>query len=198
MAADGASASTLAQQGPVALLLGGALCVSCLASLAFAVAALTGITAVPTSLGLSGVQGLAISGVLLGIFGVLALYKDRTNREAVARGEPPDPYWSFHGPRALASLGLGFVAVAGVALAAKVAVEATTELTYTIHWLETVPFLAVAFAWIIHGEWNRRVLARRFGDGDGPGGADGAGADGDEAANGADGATGGDEPAGEP
>lgn len=150
------SSSPLAAQAPVGLLLGGALCVSCLTSLAFALAAVTGVVVIPPSLGFSGPTGLALSGLLLGAFGVLALYKHRTNREAAARGEPPDPYWSFHPRRALASLGLGFGAVAGVALVAKVAVEAATDLTYTIHWFETVPFLSLAFAWIIHGEWNRR------------------------------------------
>lgn len=165
------SSSSLAEQAPVGLLLGGALCVSCLASVGYALAAFSGIAVIPANLGFSGPTGLALSGLLLGAFGVLVVHKHRRNRETVAAGEPPDPYWSFHGPRALASLGLGFGAVAGVALLAKVAVEAMTELTYTIHWFETVPFLSLAFAWIIHGEWNRRVLAREHG---GPEEADGA------------------------
>lgn len=145
--------------GPVALLMGAALCVGCVASLAFAAAALLGVAVIPASLGLTGPETLLITGALLGLLGGYVFYKSRKVRQAVEAGEDPDPYWSFHGPRAAVSLVAGFLAVAGVALVSKAVIEATTSATYTIHWLETVPLLSLAFAWIIHGEWNRRIMA---------------------------------------
>lgn len=54
------------------------------------------------------------------------------------------------------SLAAATVLVPALAVAAKAAVEALTTLTYTIHWAETVPFLVVAFAFVIHAAWNER------------------------------------------
>lgn len=150
--------SRVRDAGPVALLLGGALCVSCLATLGFALAAIFGLAAVPVGLGLTDPQSLLLTAGLLGALGILVVYKHRKVQRAVETGEDPDPYWAFHGPRAAVSLAAGFAAVAAVAVVSKLVVEATTSATYTIHWLETVPLLSLAFAWVIHGEWNKRVM----------------------------------------
>lgn len=156
---EGAEATTPSYT-PLALLLGAAACVGCLAAVAYASAALLGVSIVPAALlGLSAETAL-VSGALLVGFAVYGARQRRKVREARERGDPPNPYWVFHPGRALASLVAGFAAVAAVALVAKAAVEAATDLTYTIHWVRTVPLLAVAFGWLIHGEWNRRLQER--------------------------------------
>lgn len=67
------------------------------------------------------------------------------------------PYLTLRPRRAAASGVAGFLAVAAVALVTKTVVETLTRVVYTIHWLETVPLLTLLFAFVIHGEWNRRV-----------------------------------------
>lgn len=47
------------------------------------------------------------------------------------------------------ALVLAFTFVAMAAFVMERLVESLTRYSYTIHWLETVPFLVVALAWII-------------------------------------------------
>lgn len=143
-----------------ALLLGSAVCVGCVLSLGFATLGMLGFASVPAWLFGGTPTGYALSGVLLLGFLGLLVRGIRRNRVAVSAGQPPNPYWVFHGPRALASLVVGFTMVSTVALVAQLGVETLTPFTYTIHWTQSVPFLTLAFAWILHGEWNRRVLER--------------------------------------
>lgn len=66
------------------------------------------------------------------------------------------PYLVFRPRRVLVSLTASALLVPAVALAAKAVIEALTSLTYTIHWLETVPLLVGLFAFVLNGAWNRR------------------------------------------
>ncbi len=145
---------------PVAILFGAAACVSCVAALAFGLAGLLGFgLSVPAFLGF-GTLGWVLATALMAVLAVVAYRGHKQAQAAVERGEQPNPLWVFHGPRAAASLVLGFVSVALLALVSKLIIEGLTDLTYTIHWVRTVPLLGLGFAWLIHGEWNRHAIGR--------------------------------------
>ncbi len=62
--------------------------------------------------------------------------------------------WQRTGLRWLIAGGMAYLLVAGLALATQWVVETMTSATYTIHWLETVPIISLAFAWFIQ-KWLR-------------------------------------------
>lgn len=157
---DGAEPGDGPSLTPMALLFGAAACVSCLTTIAFGAAALLGVSIVPPALLGTSDATLALSGVLFAAFGVVGYRGVRRAERARRRGERPDPYWTVEPRQAAASVVLGTVAVAVLAMAAKLAVETATELSYTIHWFETVPLLALGMAWVINGEWNQRRRER--------------------------------------
>lgn len=141
------------------LLVGAAACVGCLATLAAASAAVLGASLVPPALLGTTPETILPPAVPLAVLGGYASYALHRERRRRTRGDPPDPYWTLAPRRTALSLILGAVAVAAVALAAKLLVESLTDLTYTIHWLRTVALLAVA--WVIQGELNRRAFEGR-------------------------------------
>jgi hypothetical protein len=146
-----------APMGPLALLFGGVACVACLNALAFAMTAAFGVSVIPAAL-FEGVWGYALSGLFLIAFGAVAVRGHKHAQAAVAAGETPNPYWMFHPRRALTALAIGLVGVSVLALLVQVAVDAFTGFTYTILWGRTVPFIAIAVAWMVNGELNRRAL----------------------------------------
>ncbi|WP_373189355.1 phage holin family protein [Halolamina sp.] len=145
---------------PALLLFGSAVCVGCLAALAFAMTALFGVSLVPPVFLGSSPETFLLSAVLLVAFGVYGYRGYRRSQRAQRRGETPNPYWAFHPGRTGASVVAGAVTVAVVALATKTIVEGVTSITYTVHWFETVPLLSLGFGWLLNGEWNRRILER--------------------------------------
>lgn len=76
------------------------------------------------------------------------------------------PYLRFHPVPVLVSLALAAAAVPALALLARAFVERFTPLTYTIHWLETVPLLVLALGFVLNGLFNERggVFGRRIAD----------------------------------
>lgn len=127
-----------------------------LASVGLGLAVDAGAVTLPEAVGLTGPSVLMLTGTLTVLVGALAAWRGRRAARELAAGHEADPYWIFDARRLAASAGLGFVAVAVVAVLAKTVIEAASTVTYTIHWIETVPLLTLAFAWIIHGEWARR------------------------------------------
>lgn len=117
-----------------------------------------GVVDAPEFVGLTGPSVLSLTGLGFAALAAVAYYKHRRVRQTLQAGGRPDPAWTWHGRRAAAALVVGYVAVGVLGLAAKTVIESTSSATYTIHWIETVPLLALAFAWIVHGEWNRRAL----------------------------------------
>ncbi|HVL47595.1 MAG TPA: hypothetical protein VM889_03475 [Candidatus Thermoplasmatota archaeon] len=141
------------------VLLGGAACVSCTLTVVAAVAATVGITTAPLLLGLPLAVALPVAAASVG--GSVLAYRAMKNEEVACAVKPArHPYLRFSRRNALLGLALAFLAVAGVALAAKLAIETFTTQIYMIHWDTTVPALVAAFAWIAHGELNRRDDAR--------------------------------------
>lgn len=140
----------------VALQTGAVVAVAGLVSVAVGLAVGADLMTLPEAVGLTGPEVLILTGTLTVLAGIFAAWRGRRAAREVEAGGRPDPSWIFDGPRLAASAGLGFVAVSVVALVAKTVIESTTTATYEIHWIETVPLLTLAFAWIIHGEWNRR------------------------------------------
>lgn len=67
------------------------------------------------------------------------------------------PYLTFEPKRVAGSLLAAVVLVVVLAFVAKAVVEGLTDLTYTIHWFETVPFLVVGAAFVLNAMWNERA-----------------------------------------
>lgn len=67
------------------------------------------------------------------------------------------PYLTFEPKRVAGSLVAAFVLVVALAFVAKAVVEGLTDLTYTIHWFETVPFLVAGAAFVLNAMWNERA-----------------------------------------
>jgi hypothetical protein len=114
--------------------------------------AVFGVSLVPPVLLGSNLETLLLSAVLLAAFGVYGYRGYRRSQRAQRRGETPNPYWAFHPARAGASIVAGIVVVGALALATKTVVEGVTDITYTIHWFETVPLLSLGFGWLLNGE----------------------------------------------
>lgn len=148
---------TVAAQRRLTVLIAGGLAVAAAVWLIAGWAIGEGIVDAPAFVGLTGPSVLSLVGLAFGGLAALAYYKHRQVRRALQAGETPDPSWTWHGRRAAVSLTAGVVAVAVIGLVSKTIVESLSAATYEIHWVETVPLLALAFAWIAHGEWNRRA-----------------------------------------
>lgn len=67
------------------------------------------------------------------------------------------PYLTFQPARVALSLLTGLVVVTIFAVATKALVEGTTDLSYTIHWFETVPVLVVLVAFVVNARLNERA-----------------------------------------
>lgn len=65
-------------------------------------------------------------------------------------------YLRFEPRTAVLALGLALALVPLGALLTKQLVEGATDLTYTIHWLETVPLVVLAVAFLLNGLLNER------------------------------------------
>ena len=141
------------------VLLGGAACVSCTLTVVAAVAATGRATASGRPRRSGAVVMPTVAAASVG--GSVLAYRAMKNEEVACAVKPArHPYLRFSRRNALLGLALAFLAVAGVALAAKLAIETFTTQIYMIHWDTTVPALVAAFAWIAHGELNRRDDAR--------------------------------------
>lgn len=70
---------------------------------------------------------------------------------------PRSPYWTFRPARVGLSLLAGLIVVPLFAVATKGLVEGTSDLTYTIHWLETVPPLVLLVAFVVNARLNERA-----------------------------------------
>lgn len=68
------------------------------------------------------------------------------------------PFLVFQWRIAAGSLLAALVLVPLFALVTKLVVEAASDLTYTIHWFETVPLIVVLVAFLINGYWNEARL----------------------------------------
>lgn len=66
------------------------------------------------------------------------------------------PYLTFQPARVALSLLTGLVVVTIFAVTTKALVEGTTDLTYTIHWFETVPVLVLLVAFVVNARLNER------------------------------------------
>ncbi len=66
------------------------------------------------------------------------------------------PYLTFQPARVALSLLAGLVVVTIFAVTTKALVEETTDLTYTIHWFETVPVLVLLVAFVVNAWLNDR------------------------------------------
>lgn len=73
------------------------------------------------------------------------------------------PYLMFRPGTVLISVASAVIVVSAFAVAAKLAVEGLTSLSYTIHWRETVPLLVLAVAFVVNGSLNRRSIRSRRG-----------------------------------
>lgn len=67
------------------------------------------------------------------------------------------PYLTFRPRRVAASVAVALVGVPVLAVVVKGLVEGFTDLTYTIHWLETVPLLMLLVAFVANGWLNERA-----------------------------------------
>lgn len=69
---------------------------------------------------------------------------------------PRSPYLTFQPTHVALSLLAGLVLVPIFAVATKALVEGASDLTYTIHWFETVPVLVLLVAFVVNARLNER------------------------------------------
>jgi len=54
---------------------------------------------------------------------------------------------------------LGYAAVALLGSISKLVIEAVSDVGNELHWLTTMPFIALVFAFFIYRRWTRRASA---------------------------------------
>lgn len=145
--------------GVPAVLFGGAACVSCVVGVVGVGLAAVGVT-LPPVLGLSPLFALPLA---LALVPASMLAARALAREEAACGveAPEGAYLRLSPVNAALALGLAAGIVVGGALVAKLVFERGFGLAYVIHWTTSVPALVAGFAWLLHGELNKRDAAKR-------------------------------------
>lgn len=137
-----------------AALFAGAACVSCTLGLVALGLAAVGVSLTPL-LGLSPLFAIPLAAALVpaSIFTARAL---RREEQACSTTSAASHYTRFSGRNAIRAILLAVAAVVGIAFTAKLLFENVLGIQYEIHWTTTVPPLIAGFAWLLHGELNKR------------------------------------------